>query len=80
MAKNDLFVMLNHNRFSDVIDEIDNNVEILFENRHDYPIWPSHDDPLDAYEEEFHGTIRHSYYRTTILLIQTLKKLKGVSS
>lgn len=80
VAKNDLFVMLNHNRFSDVIEDVENSVEILFENRHDHPIWPSHEDRLDAFEEEFHGTIRRSYYRTTILLIQTLRKLKGVSN
>jgi len=48
----------------------------MFKHRHEYPIWPVHDDPLDGYEESYHAPVRHAYYKTAILLVHTLRDLR----
>lgn len=74
----DLFQMLNQNKFNLVLENVEDNVTKLVANRHEYPLWPMHNAPLDTYEEEWHGAIRRPYYHTTIVLIQTLRKLRAI--
>jgi hypothetical protein len=76
---NDLFVMLNNNKFSAVLEDVERKVEELVANRHDYPIWPMHDGEMDAYEKSFHSGVRHSYYVPTITMIQVLRHLRNIS-
>ena len=73
---NDLFAALNVNRLSDIIYTLEHRVNLMFKYRHDYPIWPVHDDPLDGYEESYHAPLRHVYYKSAIILIHTLRDLR----
>jgi hypothetical protein len=75
----DLFVMLSNNKVNGVVRELEGRVAELIASRHEYPIWPYHDSPLDSYEESYHGSIRHQYYYTTILMIQTLRGLRSLT-
>jgi len=75
----DLFVSLNHNKFNDVVKDLEIRVEALFASRHIYPIWPMGDGPLDDYDREIYAPIRHIYYQSTIILIQALRSLKELA-
>lgn len=74
----DLFVALSNNKYTDVVDKVEEKVRFLVQHRHDYPIWPQHDSVMDAYEQDYHGSIRESYYLATIFMIQTLRTLRDI--
>lgn len=77
---NDLFVMMNHNRYADVVNFVEARVMEMLSSRHDYPMWPAHGDgPQDSFEEDFHGRSRKVYYRATRDLIHVLRKLRNIS-
>lgn len=76
---NDLFVMLNNNKFAHVLEHVEEHVADLVARRHDYPIWPFHEGPLDPFEEDYHGQVRHIYYSSAILMIRTLRQLRSIS-
>lgn len=76
---NDLFVMLNNNKFNTTLEKVEDRVIAMVAHRHDYPLWPLHDGEMDSYERDYHGTIRKPYYISTILLIQTLRALRNIS-
>lgn len=59
-----------------LIDELEGRVEMLYQFRHDYPIWPEGTGPFDFYEHELHDDVRHTYYKTTRLIIHILRELK----
>lgn len=73
---NDLFVMLKHNSYADLVLYVEQRVTVLVANRHEYPIWPTHNEPHDAFEREYHGWIRRVYYESTIYMIRTLRRLR----
>ncbi len=77
---NNLFVMLDQNRFARTIRAIEDRVEILVEQRHEYPIWPTQKGPMDTYAQMYYGPMRSVYYRTTILLIQLLRELRQAAT
>jgi hypothetical protein len=77
---NDLFVMMNHNKYEDVKNFVERRVSIMVMDRHNYPMWPSHgESPSDRFEEDFHGRSRGVYYEATRDLIQVLRKLRNIS-
>lgn len=60
------------------IESLEQSIDILFEERHSYPVWPLHDMPLNDFEEAQHGYIRQMYYdriRTQIKLLRRLRAL-----
>lgn len=76
----DLFVSLSHNKFVEATYEAQQKLEELIACRHDYPMWPAHgDNPFDIYEEEFHGAVRHQYYRATLTLLAVVRMLRDLS-
>jgi hypothetical protein len=76
----DLLVMLSHNTYADIVTQLEDRVRAALAVRHDYPIWPVHgDSPVDAYEESFHGPMRHVHYQATIMMIQTLRALRTLA-
>jgi hypothetical protein len=76
----DLLVMLSHNSYAEAVLKLEDRVREAVACRHEYPIWPVHGDgPVDAYEESFHGPMRHTHYRATIMMIQTLRALRTLA-
>lgn len=61
--------------------QIEDRVEKMIAARHDYPMWPERDidySPMDAFEKQYHGEIRATFYQETIFLIRILKELREV--
>lgn len=76
----DLFVSLSVNKYAEVLQSMEDEVEELFACRHEYPIWPAHgDNPFDEYEKTYHGYMRHNYYRVTLSMVRMLRKLRNIS-
>lgn len=73
----DLFAALSVNKLNDTIYMLERRIASLFENRHEYPIWPYGDGNYDEFEMNFHEPTRHTYYGVTKLLIRTLRELKA---
>ncbi len=73
----DLFAALNVSKVNDLIYTLEHRIDLMFRYRHDYPIWPQHDSEMDEFELGFHEPMRHTYYLTTKVLIQTLRDLKA---
>jgi hypothetical protein len=76
---NDLFVMLNNNKYNEVVERVEARVAALVAQRHEYPIWPLHEGEMDEFEKSYHGSIRGPYYLATIFMIQTLRSLRNIS-
>jgi hypothetical protein len=80
MENKDLLVMLSHNKYADVLNFVQGRVEVMIMDRHNYPMWPAHGgNPIDAFEEEFHGRSRQVYYDATKDLIYVLRQLRNIS-
>lgn len=76
----DLLVNLSVNKYADVLDFLEGRIAERVACRHDYPMWPAHgENPVDDWEEDFCGRPRHVYYKSTIDLIQVLRKLRNLS-
>lgn len=77
MSNPTLFAALDVSKINDLIFMLEHRVDIMFRYRHDYPIWPSHNGEMDEFEISFHEPMRHTYYLTAKVLIQTLRELKN---
>jgi hypothetical protein len=76
----DLLVSLSVNKYAQVLTELEGEVEELFACRHEYPIWPAHgENPSDSYEQDYHGYIRHNYYRVVLSMVRMLRRLRNLS-
>jgi hypothetical protein len=80
MQEKDLFVMLSHNRYADVMGFVQGRIEVMVMDRHNYPMWPAHGgNPTDSFEEDFHGRSRRVYYEATKDLIYVLRQLRKIT-
>ena len=68
--------------YRSIHNQLEERVERLVAARHDYPMWPDRKDvewyPMDAFEAQYHGEIRHTNYAETIFLVRLLKQLRAV--
>lgn len=62
-----------------IIEELERRISKMVAQRHDYPLWPLHEYPLNELEEAYHGTMRHVHYQATIQLIRTLRGLHSLN-
>jgi len=76
----DLLVSLSVNKYAQVLEELEDAVQDMFECRHEYPMWPAHGgNPFDEFEEQYHGHNRHVYYRSGLTLVRILRRLRNLS-
>lgn len=76
----DLFVSLDYSKFYETKYNIEGKLEEMIACRHEFPIWPSHGgNPVDTWEEDYHGPIRYNYYRTTLYLLKVVRLLRQLS-
>jgi len=77
VSKSMAFDMLRQqNIYGTIRRQLESKIEILVQNRHEYPMWPFHDAEMDEFERVFHEPIRDVYYQSTIFLIRLLKQLR----
>jgi hypothetical protein len=77
--QNIAFIEAKMHALRDTQQDLENRVEDLYANRHEYPIWPLHNEGLDYFEQEYHGPVRHVYYSSAISLIRFLRELRKVT-
>jgi hypothetical protein len=74
----DLFVSLQYNKFQQTVKEVERRIDERFAARHEYPIWPQHDGPLDALDRIIHDEVRKQHKETLKLLISVLRALRQI--
>jgi len=76
----DLLGSFEYSQFNVATEEIEGKLNELIACRHEYPMWPTHGDPpFDIYEEMLHTPIRHTYYRTTLCVLQVVRALRKLA-
>lgn len=56
---------------------VEDEINRLLSQRHEYPIWPPHNRQLDIIEREMHEPVRKMYYDNIYNLIYLARKLRG---
>jgi len=61
---------------SSLMAETEKKVDELFTYRHDYPVWPPGNLPLDEFERSMYEPARRTYYDFLKYMIQQLRTLR----
>ncbi len=62
-----------------IMTETERKIDELFSYRHDYPVWPPGNLPLDTFERTMYDPARTTYYDFIRYMVNQLRSLRELS-